>query len=76
MQTYSNGEVVRWVDPGPEVETPALQVAVLPPAEEEEAPARGDDDSTANVALIVGIAGLAAGLIALGVALFRVPKAT
>jgi uncharacterized protein YcnI len=35
-----------------------------------------DDDSMTTVALILGIAGLAAGLIALGVALFRKPKAT
>jgi uncharacterized protein YcnI len=102
LQTYSNGEVVRWVDPDPEAETPAPQVAILPPpgdeaaAEEtttEEAGAAGEttteaeavpaanteddgDDSTATVALILGIAGLAAGLIALGVALFRKPKAT
>ena len=103
LQTYSNGEVVRWIDPDPEAETPAPQVAVLPPPEEEEAvdetttaeaaapeetttseeaaavPAVStddDDDSMTTVALIVGIAGLAAGLIALGVALFRKPKAT
>jgi periplasmic copper chaperone A len=102
LQTYSNGEVVRWVDPDPEAETPAPQVAVLPPPEEEAAaeettteetgaaaettteetaavPAVSsgdDDDSTSTVALIFGIAGLAAGLIALGVALFRKPKAT
>lgn len=35
-----------------------------------------DDDSMSTVALIFGIAGLAAGLIALGVALFRKPKPT
>jgi uncharacterized protein YcnI len=103
LQTYSNGEVVRWIDPDPEAETPAPQVAVLPPPEEgeeaaaadtttEETAATGDstteeaeavpaassdgDDSMATVALIVGIAGLAAGLIALGLALFRKPRAT
>jgi uncharacterized protein YcnI len=103
LQTYSNGEVVRWVDPDPEGETPAPQVAVLPPAEEEEAAAgettteeaagtgetgteeieaapattaAEDDDSTATVAIILAIAGLVAGLIALAVALFRKPRAT
>jgi uncharacterized protein YcnI len=101
LQTYSNGEVVRWIDPDPEAETPAPQVAVLEPAAEEEvaaettteeaaaaeettteeiaaAPAVGsdDDDAMSTVALVFGIAGLAAGLIALGVALFRKPKAT
>jgi periplasmic copper chaperone A len=35
-----------------------------------------DDDSMATVAIIFGVAGLAAGLIALGVALFRKPKPT
>ena len=103
LQTYSNGELVRWVDPDPEAETPAPQVAILPPPEEEavaeettteETQAAGettteeaeavpaasadedDDSGLATVALILGIAGLAAGLIALGVALFRKPKAT
>ena len=36
IQTYSNGEVVRWIGP-PDSETPAPTVAVLPLAEEEEA---------------------------------------
>lgn len=36
IQTYSNGEVVRWIGP-PDSESPAPIVAVLPPAEEEEA---------------------------------------
>ena len=35
-----------------------------------------DDDGLATVAIIFGIAGLALGLVALGVALFRKPKAT
>ena len=35
-----------------------------------------DDDNMSTVALVFGIAGLAAGLIALGVAVFRKPKAT
>jgi periplasmic copper chaperone A len=95
VQTYSSGEVVNWVDPDPEADTPAPRVTVVAPEEEAEAaptatdqttteetaavPAVSsgdDDDSTSTVALIFGIAGLAAGLIALGVALFRKPKAT
>ena len=93
-QTYSSGEVVNWVDPDPEGDTPAPRITVVAPEEEAEAaPAAqttteetaavpavsaGDDDSDsmATVALIFGIAGLAAGLIALGVVLFRKPKAT
>lgn len=35
----------------------------------------GDDDGTATVAIVLAIIGLAAGLIALGVALFRKPRA-
>jgi hypothetical protein len=35
----------------------------------------GDDDGMATVAIVLAIVGLAAGLIALGVALFRKPRA-
>ncbi|MGH3041456.1 MAG: YcnI family protein [Gaiellaceae bacterium] len=91
VQTYSSGEVVNWVDPDPEADTPTPRVTVVAPEEEaEEAPApttteetaaapavsSDDDDSSSTVAMVFGIAGLAAGLIALGVALFRKPKAT
>jgi uncharacterized protein YcnI len=98
-QTYSSGEVVNWVDPDPEADTPAPRITVIAPEEEAEAAApppattttaeeaadetaaipavsSDDDDNMSTVALIFGIAGLAAGLIALGVALFRKPKAT
>jgi uncharacterized protein YcnI len=90
-QTYSSGEVVEWIDPDPEGESPAPRITVVAPEEEaaeepaatstEEAapvPAASsddDDDSMTAVAIGLGIAGLAAGLIALGVALFRKPKA-
>jgi periplasmic copper chaperone A len=78
LQTYSNGEVVRWIGP-PDSEEPAPQVE-LTAAEEEEAPAPAaqqpaapaaaeEDDDGGNglaiVALVVGAAGLAAGLTAL-----------
>ncbi len=33
LQTYSNGEVVRWIADDPEAETPAPRVTVLPPGE-------------------------------------------
>ena len=36
IQTYSSGEVVRWIDPNEEADTPAPQVAVLAAAQEEE----------------------------------------
>jgi periplasmic copper chaperone A len=79
VQTYSSGEVVRWIGP-PDSEEPAPQVKLAaaeteggasePAAEEQSAPAEsgGDDDSgntLAIIALVVAIAGLAAGLLAL-----------
>jgi periplasmic copper chaperone A len=78
VQTYSNGEVVRWIGP-PDADEPAPQVKLTSaPAEEGAAepaaaeqappPAEADDggsDTLAIIALIVGIAGLAAGLFAL-----------
>jgi periplasmic copper chaperone A len=77
LQTYSSGEVVRWIGP-PDSEEPAPQVK-LTAAEPEgggaaepaatQPAADGDDDggsdTLAIIALIVGIAGLAAGLAAL-----------
>ena len=35
VQRYSNGEVVRWIAPDPEADTPAPRVTVLPPEDEE-----------------------------------------
>jgi uncharacterized protein YcnI len=77
VQTYSNGEVVRWIGPA-ESEEPAPQVKLTAAepegdaaAEPAAAPAEsggGDDDSSntlAIIALVVGIAGLATGLLAL-----------
>jgi uncharacterized protein YcnI len=78
IQTYSNGEVSRWIGP-PDSEEPAPQVkltaaeaeagaAAEPAAAQPAADGRDDDggsDTLAIIALIVGIAGLAAGLAAL-----------
>jgi periplasmic copper chaperone A len=79
VQTYDSGEVVRWIG-GPDSDEPAPQVE-LTAAEEEQAAAvatddrqgpgaadSGDDggsDALSIIALIVGAAGLAAGLFAL-----------
>jgi periplasmic copper chaperone A len=87
LQTYSSGEVVRWISPDPEADTPAPRIAVLPPEEEEEgaetaageaqapaSPGATEDDearSRANLAVGLGVAGLVAGVAALGLALFR-----
>jgi periplasmic copper chaperone A len=100
IQTYSNGEVVRWIAPEEEADEPAPRVTVLAAAEEEggaaaattteeeeggeaaeaaPAAASGDDDDDgsglATVALILGIAGLAAGLAALGLTVTRPRRA-
>lgn len=83
IQTYSNGEVVRWIGP-PDADEPAPIVAVTEPASEEgeaaatpaPTPAQGagggqaedesgGSDTLSIIALIVGIAGLAAGLVAI-----------
>ena len=93
IQTYSNGEVVRWVGP-PDSDEPAPIVTVTEPAEEEGGgqPAASppppavsggseasEDEGTSGlavVALILGIAGLAAGLAALGLVWTRTPRGT
>jgi uncharacterized protein YcnI len=77
VQTYSSGEVVRWIGP-PDAEQPAPQVQLTAAgaeaggsqAAQQQAPAGDDDDDGGSntlsiIALIVGIAGLAAGLAAL-----------
>jgi uncharacterized protein YcnI len=88
VQVYSDGEERAWVDPDPEAESPAPRVTVVAPEEEAEEPAATTDDEAAvpavntddgddgmaTVAIVLAIIGLAAGLIALGVALFRKPR--
>jgi uncharacterized protein YcnI len=74
VQTYSNGEVVRWIGP-PDSDEPAPQVKLTaaegesggtaPAARQEAAGGDGGSDALSIIALIVGIAGLAAGLAAL-----------
>jgi uncharacterized protein len=74
LQTYSSGEVVRWIGP-PDSDEPAPRVRLT--AAEEAAPAPAaessdeDGDTRANVALVLGAAGLGAGLLALGLAVWR-----
>jgi uncharacterized protein YcnI len=76
IQTYSSGEVVRWIGP-PDSEEPAPQVELTAAEEEASAPAaqepaaaapsEEDDDGNglAIAALVVGALGLVAGLAAL-----------
>ncbi len=79
-QTYSNGEVVRWIG-APDADAPAARVTLT--AAEGEAAAtpvaaptttEADDSTKENVALGFGIAGLVAGLAALGLAVLRRPS--
>jgi hypothetical protein len=85
LQTYEGGEIVRWIgppdsdEPAPRVELTAAESEDVAPAPEPTAAAadaEGDDDvvGRANLALALGVAGLAAGLTALAVALFRRPR--
>lgn len=76
VQTYAGGEVVRWIGP-PDAEEPAPRVKLTPaegevaaPAPQQAAPSEGGDDgggsdTLAIIALVVGTAGLGAGLTAL-----------
>jgi uncharacterized protein YcnI len=79
VQTYSNGDIRRWIGP-PDAESPAPQVkltaaeeeggAAQPAAQQPQAPAASEDEDSGSdtlsiIALIVGGLGLAAGLAAL-----------
>ena len=80
VQTYSGGEVVRWIGP-PDADEPAPLVTVTEPAAEDEAAATpapapaqnagagqeegGGSDTLSIIALIAGLAGLVAGLVAI-----------
>ena len=70
VQTYSNGDVVRWIG-APDADEPAPQVTLEAAPAAAETTSDGSDNSRANLALGFGIAGLAAGLVALAVALLR-----
>jgi uncharacterized protein YcnI len=75
VQTYSTGEVVRWIGEA-DAETPAPRVTVLAAPEEGEEAASGESDDSNTieyVALGVGIVALVAALAALGVGLRRKP---
>jgi uncharacterized protein YcnI len=78
LQTYSDGDVVRWIDEGAEADRPApvLKLARATAAPAAPAPVNaaateetGDDGADSSPALTLGIAGLVAGVAALVVAL-------
>ena len=80
LQTYQGGEIVRWIGP-PDADEPApsLTLTAKEPEEGAAAPTAtttaaaseddGDDDGSTTLALVLGAAGLVAGLAGLGVAL-------
>jgi uncharacterized protein YcnI len=84
-QTYSNGEVVRWIGapgsdtPAPRVTLTAKVEPVAAPAPTETTAAAETDDGGSDLdalALALGIAGLVAGLAALALTLKRGPRPT
>jgi uncharacterized protein YcnI len=84
-QTYSNGEVVRWIGaPGSDTPAPRVTltakvepVAASAPTETTAAAETGDGASDVDeIALALGIAGLVAGLAALALTLKRGPRHT
>ena len=76
-QTYANGKVVRWIG-APESDEPAPSLTIEAAESESPTPTtteadenEDDDDTRDNLALGFGIAGLVAGLLALGLTLVR-----
>jgi uncharacterized protein YcnI len=86
-QTYSNGEVVHWVgEEGADTPAPRVMLTAAAAGESDShtettaAPAASsdeseDDDGRETLTLVLAIAGLVAGLAALGVVFFRRPRA-
>jgi uncharacterized protein YcnI len=82
VQTYSDGEVVRWVEPieagQPEPEHPAPHLNLVSAPAADETATGGDDssDSTAKTLGIIGIVVGAVGVVLGGIALSRSRKPT
>jgi uncharacterized protein YcnI len=81
VQTYSDGDVVRWVEPSPEGQpepehpAPHLDLVSATAADDTAASTGGDSDSTAKTLGIIGIVVGAVGVVLGGVALSRSRKA-
>jgi periplasmic copper chaperone A len=79
LQTYSDGTVVRWIDPPapagrPEPEHPAPALSLVPASDEAAtsgSDGSGDGDGTANAALILSVVAVVLGAGALGASLLR-----
>lgn len=83
LQTYAGGDVVRWIgaadsdEPAPRVMLTAAEAegdqgsatTAAAPADD------GGDGDGSTTAMVLAIAGIVAGLVALGVAIFRRPRA-
>src|SRR5215831_9976582 len=67
IQTYSNGDVIRWIDlqqPGqPTPDHPAPVLTLTPPDDVGGAPAASGGPGDSTIALTLGVAGLVAGLL-------------
>jgi uncharacterized protein YcnI len=79
LQTYSDGTVVRWIDPPaaqgqPEPEHPAPELTLVPASDEATGTASADSESgdgTATAALVLSIVAVLLGAGALGTSLLR-----
>jgi len=78
VQTYSDGTVVRWIDPAapegqPEPEHPAPRLALVPASADttDDAANSGSGDGTATAAMVLSIVAVLLGAAALGSSLLR-----
>jgi uncharacterized protein YcnI len=78
LQTYSDGTVVRWIDPAapegqPEPEHPAPTLALVPASADttDDAANSGSGDGTATAAMVLSIVAVLLGAAALGSSLLR-----
>jgi uncharacterized protein YcnI len=82
VQTYSDGDVVRWIDPTPangeEPEHPLPTLALVKSGDDTSTGSSNDDDSSTLpvIALIVGALGLVAGITALALSRRRTTPTT
>lgn len=77
LQTYDNGEVVRWIDtaaPGaaePEHPAPVLKLTPANPSPTETATTSGDPDSSNTAGVVLGIIGIVLGIVGIGLGLLN-----
>jgi uncharacterized protein YcnI len=77
LQTYDNGEVVRWIDtaaPGaaePEHPAPVLKLTPADPSPAATAPTSGAPNSSNTPGVVLGIIGIALGIVGIGLGLLN-----